>query len=226
MNNFGDFGSLGLSDGDDLNFDDLGFGNDNNLDTDSNFDNGFDDDSNLYSGTFDNLSSQDDISLDPVNDSKKKAIIVTIIGIAAVFIILVLAIIITRAADSKKQAAGIQSGPQISSGQSAGDILGTTYKPTQTQVVNKSNESWIEITSGENVVFSADYAEMTFTITNIRHLTRVVDTNKNLVVKTTLQGSISGLSGTYELDIPYNKGVKLVVGNSFTVYVQLGSLNF
>lgn len=66
---------------------------------------------------------------------------------------------------------------------------------------------------------------MTFTITSIEHKARAVDTNNNLVVITTLQGSISGLSGTYELDIPYNKGVELVVGNSFTVHVQLGTYN-
>lgn len=233
-NSFGDFGSLGLSDGSDLNFDDLGMGLDNET-SDSNDQYNFDSSDNLgdpydlddmYDDDLANNQNNDDISLDPVNDSKKKSIIMACIGVAAIFVILILAILITRAADNRRANTGsLQEGPQVATDKNANDILGTNYNPNNTSKYANNNTDWIEITSGENVVFSENYAEMTFTITNIKHLTRVVDTNKNLVIKTTLQGSISGLPGTYELDIPYNKGVKLVVGSNFTVYVQLGSFN-
>ena len=34
---------------------------------------------------------------------------------------------------------------------------------------------------------------MTFTVTSVKHYARSVDANNNLVIKTTIQGSISGL---------------------------------
>ena len=88
-----------------------------------------------------------------------------------------------------------------------------------------SKYTWTVITNKEDVQFNKEYSDMTFTITSIEHRARSVDTNNNLVVITNIQGSISGLSGTYELNIPYDKGVKLVVGSSFTVHVQLGTYN-
>lgn len=104
------------------------------------------------------------------------------------------------------------------------DNTTTVNKPSKV-IVKDDNFTWTDITNSENVNFNDEYVEMTFTVTSIQHKARTVDNNNNLVVKTKILGSISGLSGTYELDIPYNKGVKLVVGNSFTVHVQLGTFN-
>ena len=91
------------------------------------------------------------------------------------------------------------------------------------QDVNMFN--WVEITNNENVQIEDNYSDMTFTVTGLKFYARSVDTNNNLVIKCVVSGSVSGLSGTYTLDVPYNKGVRLVVGNSFTVHVQLGTYN-
>ena len=98
---------------------------------------------------------------------------------------------------------------------------------TQTTVTNVVQDEfvWSTITDSEQVTFNNEYTDMVFTVTGIEHRARAVDANNNLLVKTTLTGSVSGLSGTYQLDVPYNKGIKLVVGNSFNVHVQLGSYN-
>lgn len=85
--------------------------------------------------------------------------------------------------------------------------------------------NWVEITNNENVQIDDNYSDMTFTVTGLKFYARSVDTNNNLVIKCVVSGSVSGLSGTYTLDVPYNKGVRLVVGNSFTVHVQLGTYN-
>lgn len=85
--------------------------------------------------------------------------------------------------------------------------------------------NWVEITNNENVQIEDNYSDMTFTVTGLKFYARSVDTNNNLVIKCVVSGSVSGLSGTYTLDVPYNKGVRLVVGNSFTVHVQLGTYN-
>lgn len=111
-----------------------------------------------------------------------------------------------------------------------------TKQPTQNSVqpqqdVNVNyhkdeNEfSWMEVTDSENVVFEQEYAERIFTITTVKHYARTVDSANNLVIKTTLTGSLSGLPGTYIIEVPYSKGVKLKTGNSFTVNVMMGTYN-
>ena len=87
---------------------------------------------------------------------------------------------------------------------------------------NKKSD-WTEIDANQQVLFNNDYTSLTFTITGIKHLAHI--TNNNLHIKTVLSGSLSGLSGTYEVEVPYNKGVMLSIGNEFTVNVLLGNYN-
>ena len=83
----------------------------------------------------------------------------------------------------------------------------------------------MEITDKEKIEFKEEYTPLTFTITKIKHYARAVDKQNNLVVKTTLYGSWSGLSGVYTVDVPYYKGIKLSMGDSFNVEVRLGIFN-
>ena len=112
---------------------------------------------------------------------------------------------------------------------STGNTQQVVQPPTAPQqsstVVVGDTFNWTEIEDDAQIAYNNSYSELTFTITGIKHYARSVDVNNNLVIKTTLTGSISGLSGTYSLDIPYNKGTKLVVGNQFTVQVLLGQYN-
>lgn len=91
---------------------------------------------------------------------------------------------------------------------------------TNTQI---DNNSWREFESSD-IDFAKDYIQSTFSVTGIKHYVKVIDEN-NLEVKTILSGALAGLSGTYEVEVPYSKGSKLDIGVSFDVTVQLGKMS-
>lgn len=235
-NNFGDFNDSGdFGFGDDF---DSGFGNTDGGFGDD-FDSGFGDSDDMFSSAGqsdgsqsnefgDSLSNFDSQASDVQADqskTKKQSIIFILVGV-----VVLIAVFIIAGAVNKKAKSNSNSNKNVDSIMNEGNNnAGYSNKSTNSQniVTNQSNTgfNWKTITNKEEVQFNNEYSDMIFTVTNIEHKARAVDTNSNLVVITTIQGSISGLSGTYEIDIPYNKGVKLVVGNSFTVHVQLGTYN-
>lgn len=238
--NFGGDTSGGFGDDFDSGFGDGGFGDDDifsdTSQSNSNQNNKFTDSVN----NFDNQNQFQDTVAEQ-QGTKKQSIVLIIVGIVALVIVLIVASVISNRA-SKKDTTTVQNNTnttqvvQQDNNVNVDDIVndGNNSQSQQNQTSNQQNVitnkvdddfTWTLITDNEQVQFNSEYSDMTFTITSIEHKARAVDTNNNLVVITTLQGSISGLSGTYELDIPYNKGVKLVVGNSFTVHVQLGTYN-
>lgn len=196
-----------------------------------------------FDGLFDDGTQQNTADgSQPAPSNKKTIFIIIAIGVVG----LLLVFFIAAKIGNKKQEANVnnteyvQATEQTSSrgSQNVDNIMSTGNSNTTTNqqntvnetksvgyVLDENNFNWVEISSTENVAFNDNYTDMTFTVTSIKHYARSVDTNNNLVIKTSLLGSISGLSGTYVLDIPYDKGVKLVVGDSFTVHVQLGTYN-
>lgn len=243
-----DFGSFGNSTSDDLfgdsfgndSFGDDSFGNDSFGEPveDSAFSsNG----QNAFSDSFENMQNQTQFQ-DNVNTDgegiKKQAIIAIVVGVVGVIAVLLIA----GAVNNKKQHTvdeqqQVQQVQEVQDSNSNVDNIMNNSEQANSNTASNSNETtvvlnsvddgdkWIEITNSEAVTFNEEYSENVFTITSIKHLARTVDTNNNLVVKTKLQGSLSGLPGTYEIDIPYDKGVQLAVGDSFTVKVQLGTYN-
>ena len=90
---------------------------------------------------------------------------------------------------------------------------------------DNSYDSWSDITNNENITFNKEYVSAIFTVTNLKYEARKVDSNSNLEVRCLATGSISGVTGTYELILPYDKAIKLKNGDTFDVSVQLGSYN-
>lgn len=210
--------------------------------------NGFDaggmgNDQGDFSGAFDDPNNDD---FDNGNDGQapqgtnKTYMIIAAAGIVLLVIVLIVAGKISkhrRESEALNQV-GNQSQIEQSNNVNVDDIMGSGNRNNENkQSSSKDNEttvnyikdengfSWIEVTDSESVDFPGSYTDMTFTVTSVKHYARSVDANNNLVIKTTIQGSISGLSGTYTLDIPYEKGVKLSVGNQFAVSVQMGTYN-
>lgn len=214
--------------GDDSN----GFGNDNG---------GFGNDNNGFDKSLNDLSNQyqEQNNANEQRGLKKQSIILIVVGAVALILVLIIASGISKRSHKQNQNTNSTQNnntTQVSSNENVDNVMnddngGTNQNQqgnTQQNVVtNKVDDdfTWTIITANEEVQFNSQYTDSVFTVTNIEHKARVVDTNNNLVIITTLQGSISGLSGTYELDIPYDKGVQLVVGNTFTVHVQLGTYN-
>lgn len=85
---------------------------------------------------------------------------------------------------------------------------------------NKEDQ-WTEISDSEEIEYTSEYISSTFTVTGIKH--EACMRGEEIEVRTVLRGSLSGFTGTYELEIPYNKGVSIIVGNSFEVSILLGS---
>lgn len=225
---------------------DNSFGSDDDLfDNNQNFNNQNDQmnmsNDDQFSGAFDNTNSQLNTTGQDNGGIKKTSIIAIATG---VFIIILVFIFASKVLNNKKSQDSnnidINTMQNTSSNQNQADtninnssvnvdniMDNQDTTSNKTVITNKADDgyNWTLITDSEDVIFNENYSDAVFTITNIEHKARAVDTNNNLVVITTLHGSISGLSGTYDIDIPYNKGIKLVVGNTFTVHVQLGSYN-
>lgn len=247
-NNFGSFGS-----DDDFGFgDDSSWGSESSTTSDSfgdSFDDAFADmdtsneasnsDDNQFTDTVSNLDSQNQESNDDQGNLKKQSLIVIAVGIGLLIIVFIVAGLVRGHSNKNVSTNDVQKEQQNTvsnneNNQSANDILNDSNvsnddtSNSNNNVITNTQDSkytWTVITDSEDVQFNEEYSDMVFTITGIEHRARVVDTNNNLVVITNIQGSISGLPGTYELNVPYDKGVKLVVGRSFTVHVQLGTYN-
>lgn len=133
----------------------------------------------------------------------------------------------------------IQVQPQTSTdnqvNQSSGQVnnqLGTqgnTYTtPGQTDISQDSqDDGWVKFQSNQDaVVYQSDYVSATFTVTKVNHYVNVSDADTDYIqIKSTLSGQIQGLPGTYDIDVPYNLGSKVQVGQSFDVQVLYGTYN-
>lgn len=86
----------------------------------------------------------------------------------------------------------------------------------------ENTEEWVEITASEVIDIPENYIESLYTVTKIEHIARKSDSNGNLEIKTKLKGSISGLGGTYEITLPYNKGIKIRLRDQFKIEVLVG----
>lgn len=180
--------------------------NDNTGSTDSGFD----------SSEFDSMTNSDeDIEdVDTAKGLKKNTIIVIIAGL----IIIIAALMIWKRASA--------SGQKMVYTQSADEVSQeSNYQQSsnlaESNVSNSSSE-WTTL-SGDQTIDNIKEVESQFTVTSIEHLAR--KSGNEMQIKTHLRGSLSGLTGVYDLDVPYEKGTKLKVGDVFTVTVEVGSYN-
>lgn len=176
---------------------------------------------------------------------KKKSVIIIIIGVVALLLVLIIA---GAAMKNKNKPAAQTQVPQQSTQQQVTDASSlmnnapsqsaqqqTVQQPVQQQTVIVTVEpqfNWTEITGSENITYNNNsYSELMFSVTGVKHYARAVDANNSrLVTKTTVSGSISGLSGTYTIDVPYSKGVTIesLMNKGpveFSVYVKFGEYN-
>ena len=88
---------------------------------------------------------------------------------------------------------------------------------------SKKDKDWKAFESSEDIVFNDDYVDSIFTVISTKNYVKVVNSENELLVKTVVTGSLSGFTGTYELELPYYKGSQLLPGNNFKVEVQIGN---
>ncbi len=90
-------------------------------------------------------------------------------------------------------------------------------------IIKNDNGGWVEISFTE-VEFS-DNIEGAFTVTDIKYFTKVNKQSGEKQVKALVTGAISGLTGTYELELPYTRASLLETGSVFKVTYKKASLN-
>ena len=85
-----------------------------------------------------------------------------------------------------------------------------------------TDTGWTEIEKSS--LSKGDKLSGDFTVTEIKYYSKQSKLAE-VELKTVVKGSISGLSGTYEIDIPYSNGVGLKVGDVFSIKYRLDSVN-
>ena len=247
-----DFGNGSDSFGSDINFDggsdsfdggsdSFGNGSDSFGNGSFNNQNSFDNTTSSFNDSNNNEFQEDD------TDRKitgKAAIIIAAVGVVLVIIIVIIAtaILNRHKGDTVKESNDLFI--EESSDENTQDVNSNKHKESAESVMREGNENntdaeqkttvintndgqftWTEIGDNEDVEWNEEYSTVEFTITGIKHYARSVDVNNNLVIKTTLTGSLAGFPGSYTLDIPYSKGTRVSLGDNFNVNVQIGNYN-
>lgn len=185
---------------------------------------------------FEHLGESDDTEEEVAEDNgdtksvSKAGAIVAVIGVVLILGIVILATQVKGCVSGDKTTQQTQT-TVVKKSSSSGSSSSSQSSQQPTKVVqvveNKPTvvADWTELLdSTADVKFQDEYKELTFVVLEIHHYARKTS-DSTLGLKTTITGSLSGLSGTYEMDIPYNKGIKLRVGTEFTVKVQIGEYN-
>lgn len=87
--------------------------------------------------------------------------------------------------------------------------------------VNQIREgTWVQFDGNADLKLSEEISSE-FTVTNVTQYAMIVDAGADKQVKTLLTGSISGLVGTYQLEVPFSKGTNLKAGSVFTIKYKL-----
>lgn len=247
---FGDFNPGGANNNQNSGFnaggfdDGPGFGSNNSFDMqNSGFDDGqsnFGDD--MGNGQFSGMFNQNNIGADDDNSKdnlKKTAIIAAIAGVVIILVVILGAGLLKKKDKQEEVSShGVtiveqqqtvqqvqQPTQQVQVQPNADSIMQSGNEPesNKTVDVNKKDGGWTVIDGNQTIEFNSEYRELMFYITGIEHRAKVE--GNSVVVKTVLTGSLSGMSGTYEMDVPYNKGSQLTEGQEFRVYVLLGNFN-
>ena len=192
----GDFGDL-----------DLDFGDDNETDPEN---------ENELSG-FD--SNEPDEPRPPVD--KKRRLIIGGIGLAIVIVVFTVAGLVKASREKGGEVVYENETIAVNPSDSQVKTVETpVQQPIQQQV--QYNDGWITIDADKNVDLSSEVSGV-FTVTSVKHMAR--SNGNETEVKTIVSGSISGLTGKYELELPYSLARFLTVGNTLKLKYKIGQIN-
>ena len=87
---------------------------------------------------------------------------------------------------------------------------------------SKKDKNWKSFESSKDIEFNKEYVSSIFTVISTSNYVKLANDEREIMVKTVVTGSLSGFTGTYEIEVPYSKGSQLLAGNTFDVEVQIG----
>lgn len=228
-----DFG-FGTEDSSEADDDDMfSFGGDSSSEGDSGFSLGGDDSAPLTINpdSLGNSGGSNDFDGD---GKKKRAFILGVVGVIIILGGLMVAGVITRISKgsgkretaSVKTAVETEASTRVEKESRKEEEKQETKEESSTEApvrrVSLTDGGWDEIELSE-LAFS-NVINGDFTVTSIKAYVKDSKTGEK-TVKAVVTGGISGLSGTYELEIPYSKAEKLAVGDSFSVKYRIAKLN-
>lgn len=227
-----DFG-FGTEDSSEADDDMFSFGGDSSSEGDSGFSLGGDDSAPLTINPDSLGNSGGDNDFDE-DGKKKRAFILGVVGVIIILGGLMIAGVITRISKSsgKRETASVKTVAETEAS-TRGEKESRREEEKQETKAESSTEApvrrvsladggWDEIEISE-LAFS-NVINGDFTVTSIKAYVKDSKTGEK-TVKAVVTGGISGLSGTYELEIPYSKAEKLAVGDSFSVKYRIAKLN-
>ena len=227
-----DFG-FGTEDSPEADDDMFSFGSDSSSEGDSGFSLGGDDSAPLTINpdSLGNSGGSNDFDED---GKKKRAFILGVVGVIIILGGLMIAGVITRISKSsgKRETASVktvsetEASTRVEKESRKEEDKQETKAESSTEApvrrVSLTDGGWDEIELSE-LAFS-NVINGDFTVTSIKAYVKDSKTGEKMV-KAVVTGGISGLSGTYELEIPYSKAEKLSVGDSFSVKYRIAKLN-
>ena len=227
-----DFG-FGTEDSPEADDDMFSFGSDSSSEGDSGFSLGGDDSAPLTINpdSLGNSGSGNDFDED---GKKKRAFILGVVGVIIILGGLMIAGVITRISKgsgkrettSVKTAVETEASTRVEKESRKEEEKQDTKAESSTEApvrrVSLTDGGWDEIELSE-LAFS-NVINGDFTVTSIKAYVKDSKTGEK-TVKAVVTGGISGLYGTYELEIPYSKAEKLAVGDSFSVKYRIAKLN-
>lgn len=227
-----DFG-FGTEDSPEADDDMFSFGGDSSSEGDSGFSLGGDEGAPLTINPDSLGSSGGDNDFDE-DGKKKRAFILGVVGVIIILGGLMIAGVITRISKGsrKRETASVKTAVETEAStrvekesrkeEEKQDTKAESSTEAPVRRVSLTDGGWDEIELSE-LAFS-NVINGDFTVTSIKAYVKDSKTGEK-TVKAVVTGGISGLSGTYELEIPYSKAEKLAVGDSFSVKYRIAKLN-
>lgn len=228
-----DFG-FGTEDSPEADDDIFSFGGDSSSEGDSGFSLGGDDSAPLTISPDSLGNSGGDNDFDE-DGKKKRAFILGVVGVIIILGGLMIAGVITRISkgSGKRETASVKTAVETEAStrgekesrrdeEAKQDTKAESSTEAPVRRVSLTDGGWDEIELSELAFSSVINGD--FTVTSIKAYVKDSKTGEK-TVKAVVTGGISGLSGTYELEIPYSKAEKLAVGDSFSVKYRIAKLN-
>jgi hypothetical protein len=229
MDDFDDFLD-GLDDiGDDSDTDDYGNLDDDLDSLDEDLSNDFGDDNSSNSGSSNDSELSGFYGDEPSNDrppvDKKRTFIIGGIGLGVILIVFIIAGFVKAHKDKSNVA--YESSTEVSTQVSVAPqdsqvktVETPVQQPVQQQV--RYSDGWSVIEPDKTVNLDSEVSGV-FTVTNIKHMAR--SNGVETEVKSVASGSISGLSGTYDIELPYSLARFVTVGNTLKLKYKIGQIN-
>lgn len=218
-----DSSDFGLDDFESSSSDDLDFGdgdNNNFGDNDLDFGDSFNTDGFGESNEF---SFEEDLSnisgnineQHSSNNEKNKIIKTAIFSIGLGLVIILVAFLLKRLGNRPKTNNTLID--KVQQEQRVEVLNGSTIKTT-----NKDN--WVQVKLDDTLEFE-ETVNGAFTVTDIKHYAMVTNDSNDKQLRSVLVGNISGLIGTYEIEVPYEIAQKLSIGTVFQVSYKITNYN-